>query len=100
MVLKFIRYANRISVALPHHFLNTSYATIAKPIAALSIRAISYQTKSRQTSTMEKTIAIGQMRATNDKLSNRQQVQQIVESAAQQNASVCITEHCFFFYLN
>lgn len=37
---------------------------------------------------MEKIIAIGQMRSTNDKIANRQQVQQIVESAAQKNASV------------
>lgn len=39
---------------------------------------------------MEKLIAIGQMRATNDKAANRQQVQKIVESAAKDNACVCI----------
>lgn len=37
---------------------------------------------------MDKTIAIGQMRSTNDKIANRQQVQQIVESAAKKNACV------------
>lgn len=36
------------------------------------------------------TIAIGQMRSTNDKPSNRDQVQRIVKLAVQQNASVCI----------
>lgn len=39
---------------------------------------------------MEKIIAIGQMCATNDKLANRQQVQQIVESAVQKDACVNI----------
>lgn len=39
---------------------------------------------------MEKIIAIGQMCATNDKLSNRQQVQEIVESAAKQKACVSL----------
>lgn len=37
---------------------------------------------------MERTIAIGQMCATNDKLANRQQVQLIVESAVEQRACV------------
>lgn len=47
---------------------------------------------SNQTSNfnMEKTIAIGQMRASNNKADNRQQVQQIVESATKENACVCI----------
>lgn len=36
------------------------------------------------------TIAIGQMRSTNDKQSNRDQVQEIVKLAVQQNASVSI----------
>lgn len=36
------------------------------------------------------TIAIGQMRSTNDKQSNRDQVQEIVKLAVQQKASVCI----------
>lgn len=40
---------------------------------------------------MEKIIAIGQMCATNDKLSNRQQVQEIIESAAKQKACVSFT---------
>lgn len=39
---------------------------------------------------MERIIAIGQMCATNDKLANRQQVNQIVESAVQQEACVSI----------
>lgn len=39
---------------------------------------------------MERTIAIGQMCATNDKLANRQQVQLIVESAVKQQA--CVSE--------
>lgn len=73
---------------------------------------------------MEKIIAIGQMRATNDKVANREQVintnivcifpkilccflfpqvQQIVESAVKQNACVCINEmdcnsHLLKFY--
>lgn len=38
------------------------------------------------------TIAIGQMRSTNDKNSNRNQVQEIVKLAVQQNASVCNIE--------
>lgn len=36
------------------------------------------------------TIAIGQMRSTNDKKSNRDQVQEIIRLAVQQNAGVCI----------
>lgn len=39
-------------------------------------------------SKMIKTIAIGQMRSTNDKEHNRSQVRQIVESAAKQKACV------------
>lgn len=42
---------------------------------------------------MSKTIAIGQMRATNNKEHNRSQVRQIVESAAQQNA--CVSRRCY-----
>lgn len=41
---------------------------------------------------MERIIAIGQMCATNNKLANRQQVQQIVESAVQQEACVSVFE--------
>lgn len=37
---------------------------------------------------MEKIIAIGQMCATNNKIANRQQVQEIVNSAVEQNACV------------
>lgn len=40
---------------------------------------------------MERIIAVGQMCATNNKLTNRQYVQRIVESAAQQNA--CVSSH-------
>lgn len=41
---------------------------------------------------MTKTIAIGQMRSTNDKEHNRSQVRQIVELAAQQKA--CVRKKC------
>lgn len=50
------------------------------------------------------TIAIGQMRSTKDKQANRVQVQEIVELAAKQNASVCISlglntaEHSFISF--
>lgn len=43
---------------------------------------------------MEKIIAIGQMRSTNNKLDNRQQVKQIVESATQENACVSALNVC------
>lgn len=49
-----------------------------------------YRLISTSNSKMEKIIAIGQMCATNDKLANRQQVQQIVESAVQKDACVNI----------
>ena len=40
-------------------------------------------------SKMEKQIAIGQMRATNDKQFNRDQVEKIVREAVAKNAEVC-----------
>lgn len=50
---------------------------------------------------MESIIGLSQMCATNDKIANRQQVQRIVESAAQQNASVrrnLANNFCYFCF--
>lgn len=78
MVINFVRFTSRLFLA-PHISFKISKQVFS--------RKFSNQVKDLK---MEKIIAIGQMRSTNDKAANRQQVQQIVESASQENASVCI----------
>ena len=79
MVINFVRFTSKLFLA-HHHSFKVSQQVF------LFGRKFSSQVKDLK---MEKTIAIGQMRSTNDKAANRQQVQQIVESALQENASVC-----------
>lgn len=79
MVINFVRFTSKLFLAHQHSF------KVSKQVFLFG-RKFSSQIKDLK---MEKIIAIGQMRSTNDKASNRQQVQQIVESASQENASVC-----------
>lgn len=65
MIFKYIWHTNKVFSA-QYHLKNT-----LKPSTFLSIRK--FRSHSRNP-TMEKIIAIGQMRSTNDKLANRQQV--------------------------
>lgn len=65
MVFKFIWHKNKVFFA-QHHLKKT-----LKTSTFLSARKFGSYSKNP---TMEKVIAIGQMRATNDKLANRQQV--------------------------
>lgn len=65
MVFKLIHFTSRIFFAQRHH-LNTLKAS-----TVISIRQFGSQSKNL---TMEKIIAIGQMRSTNDKAANRDQV--------------------------
>lgn len=78
MLSSYIRHASTLFL-VQRHSLNR-FTTIFQ-----SIRHFANQTNDLK---MDKFIAIGQMRSTNDKAANRQQVQQIVESAAQQKACV------------
>lgn len=82
MFINFVRFTNRLFLAQKH---NQTFK-ISKQVFLFS-RKFSNQSKDLK---MEKIIAIGQMRSTNDKASNREQVQQIVESASQENACVCL----------
>lgn len=79
MIFSNVRYTAKLFL-VQRRSIN-SYKELFLPI----IRNFVSQTKAFK---MDKTIAIGQMRSTNDKIANRQQVQQIVESAAQKNACV------------
>lgn len=81
MVLAFIRCPTKL-LSFHSHFIRSSEIALT-----LKYRQLSNHTSNFN---MEKMIAIGQMRATNDKIANRQQVQQIVEYAAKENACVCI----------
>lgn len=65
MIFKFLRQTNKVHFA-QNHFKNT-----LKTSTFLSIRIFGSHSKSV---TMDKVIAIGQMRSTNDKAANRQQV--------------------------
>lgn len=67
MVFKFIRHTNKVFFA-QYHFKNT-----LKTSTILTIRKFGSHSKNL---TMEKVIAVGQMRSTNDKAANRQQVQE------------------------
>lgn len=93
MVFKSIQFTSKL-ILVQHRLLRTP------KVALSSNRKLTSQVKH---SMMEKLIAIGQMRATNDKAANRQQVQQIVDSAAEKNACVCIPMSMMFhsvFILN
>lgn len=79
MVINFIRLTNKLFLAQNHTF------NISKQVFLLS-RTFGSQVKELK---MEKIIAIGQMKSTNDKAANRKQVQQIVGTASQDNACVC-----------
>lgn len=79
MVLAFVRLTTK-SLLIHPRLLTTS------KVAFRPNRWLSHQTSHFN---MEKIIAIGQMRASNDKAANRQQVQQIVENATKENACVC-----------
>lgn len=77
-MVKFIQLTSKLFRIQSHYITNQTEQFFIK-------RYFSNQIKKFK---MEKIIAIGQMRSTNNKLDNRQQVQQIVETAAQENASV------------
>lgn len=79
MVISFIRSTRKL------FFAQNYTLKISKQLLFVCDRRFSSQTKNLK---MEKIIAVGQMRSTNDKAANRQQVQQIVESATQKNACV------------
>lgn len=79
MIISFVRFTSKLFLAQNHSY------KIPKPLSLFN-RKFGSQVKQFK---MEKVIAIGQMRSTNDKAANRQQVQQIVESASQENACVC-----------
>lgn len=82
MLINFFRFTKRLFLAQNH---NQTFK-ISKQVFLFS-RKSSNQVKNLK---MEKIIAIGQMRSTNDKAANREQVQQIVESASQENACVSL----------
>lgn len=77
-MVKFIQLTSKLFRIQYHHTINITTTFLIR-------RHLSNQINQFK---MEKIIAIGQMRSTNNKLDNRQQVQQIVELAAQENASV------------
>lgn len=82
MVINFVRFTSKLFLAQKQN----QTIKISKQVFLFS-RKFSSQIKDLK---MEKIIAIGQMRSTNDKAANREQVQQIVESASQENACVCL----------
>lgn len=82
MIRHFVRITNR------HFFTNQYPKTVYNKVLPRLSRQFSSQIGKTN---MEKIVAVGQMRATNDKAANRHQVQQIVESASQQNACVIYT---------
>lgn len=77
--MNYIRHASKL-FSVQSYTANYSIKTVFH-----SVRSLANHSKNMA---MDKIIAIGQMRSTNDKIANRQQVQQIVEKAAQKNASV------------
>lgn len=99
-------------VRLPTTASNCYLRTSAPAISIAELRQNlpnSTRTTNHKMSGGTATIAIGQMRSTKDKLANRVQVQEIVELAVKQNASVCIslrlssrcsntTEHSFISF--
>lgn len=78
MIINLVRFSRRL-LSSQSQLLNTSKQIFS---------SINQFSTKLPVATMERTIAIGQMCATNDKMGNRNQVSEIVKSAANQNACV------------